>query len=195
MTVLRSFTVTALCVLVTACGAGGEKRGLEYMPDMVYSLAYDSFAPNPVTRDGLTLQRPVRGTIARGFLPLHYTASVADAERAGRELRNPVAPTDRSAAEGKALFETYCAVCHGPQGAGDGPLVPKIPNPPAYSSARVRDMPVGRIFHVITFGSGRMPSYASQLRARDRWLIAAHVQTLQHSPSPGLQGTSPEHQP
>jgi hypothetical protein len=40
-------------------------------------------------------------------------------------------------------------------------------------------MPVGRIFHVITFGSGRMPSYASQLAARDRWLIAAHVQTLQ----------------
>ena len=40
-------------------------------------------------------------------------------------------------------------------------------------------MPIGRIFHVITFGSGRMPSCASQLAARDRWLVAAHVQTLQ----------------
>jgi mono/diheme cytochrome c family protein len=147
---------------------------------MVYSLAYDSFAPNPVTRDGLTLQRPVRGTIARGHLPLHYSATAEDAERAGRELQNPVPRTARSAAEGRALFETYCAVCHGEHGGGDGPLVPKIPNPPAYTSTRVRDMPAGQIFHVITFGSGRMPSYASQLSPNDRWMIAAHVQTLQH---------------
>jgi mono/diheme cytochrome c family protein len=32
----------------------------------------------------------------------------------------------------------------------------------------------------MTFGSGRMPSYASQLSQHDRWLIAAHVQTLQN---------------
>jgi cytochrome c553 len=179
MSLLRCVLVPAVCVSVGSCGPAAEKRGFEYMPDMVYSLAYDSFAPNPVTRDGLTLQRPVPGTIARGFLPLHYAASAIEAERAGRELHNPVPRTERSAADGKVLFETYCAVCHGPRGAGDGPLVPKIPNPPAYTSARVRDYPVGRIFHVITFGSGRMPSYASQLQAHDRWLIAAHVQTLQ----------------
>jgi len=182
MRLARVALLPAIAVVAIGCVAGSEKRGYEYTSDMVYSLAYDSFAPNPVTRDGLTLQRPVRGTIARGFLPLHYTASAADAERAGRELQNPIPPTARSAAQGKALFETYCAVCHGPQGAGDGPLVPKIPNPPAYNSARVRSMPVGRIFHVMTFGSGRMPSYASQLQAHDRWLIAAHVQTLQRRP-------------
>jgi len=178
----RWAAVPAVCVAVIGCGAGGDKRGMEYTTDMVYSLAYDSFAPNPVTRDGLTLQRPVRGTIARGFLPLHYTATPEDAIRAGRELESPITPTARTAAQGKALFETYCAVCHGPQGAGDGPLVPKIPNPPAYNSARVKNMPAGQIFHVITFGSGRMPSYASQLQRYDRWLIAAHVQTLQRRP-------------
>jgi len=168
-----------VCVALIGCGSA-EKRGYEYMPNMVYSLAYDSFAPNPVTRDGLTLQRPVRGTIARGHLPLHYRATPEDAERAGRELQNPVTPTARSATEGRALFETYCAVCHGKQGAGDGPLVPRIPNPPAYTSTRVRSMLAGQIFHVITFGSGRMPSYASQLSPHDRWLIVAHVQSLQN---------------
>src|SRR5262245_42557278 len=177
---LRRWALPAICVVAVGCGAGGNKRGFEYTTDMVYSLAYDSFAPNPVTRDGLTLQRPVRGTIARGHLPLHYGATEDEAGRAGRELQNPIAATERSAAEGRILFETYCAVCHGATGAGDGPLIPKIPNPPAYTSERVRSMPVGRIFHVITYGSGRMPSYASQLSVTDRWLIAAHVQTLQH---------------
>ena len=88
-------------------------------------------------------------------------------------------PTATSAAEAQRLFETFCVVCHGPRGAGEGPLVPRIPNPPAYTSARVRTMRIGQIFHVITFGSGRMPSYASQVAPQERWLIAAHVQTLQ----------------
>jgi hypothetical protein len=33
----------------------------------------------------------------------------------------------------------------------------------------------GRIFHVITLGSGKMPSYAAQLSADDRWKIVTHV--------------------
>jgi mono/diheme cytochrome c family protein len=178
VTAIRFALAVALGAAVSACGSP-EKRGFEYMPNMVYSLAYDSFAPNPATRDGMTLQRPVRGTISRGHLPLHYTATPEEAERAGRELHSPIEPTARAADEGRALFETSCAVCHGREGAGDGPLVPKIPNPPAYTSARVREFPPGRIFHVITYGSGRMPSYAAQLSPRERWLIVAHVQKLQ----------------
>lgn len=182
---VRGWGLVIVCgVAASACGSASERRGFEYSTDMVYSLAYDSFAPNPVTRDGLTLQRPVPGTIPRGFLPLHYGRTSEEAERAGRELQNPVPPTARTAAEGQFLFETFCAVCHGKEGAGDGPLVPRIPNPPAYTSARVREMRVGQIFHVISMGSGRMPSYASQLSARERWLIAAHVQTLQSEGGP-----------
>src|SRR4029077_2723980 len=105
--------------------------------------------------DGLTLQRPVRGTIARGHLPLHYGATQDEAERAGRELQNPIAATTRPPAEGHAVFDIYCVVCHGPTGAGDGPLIPKIPNPPAYTSERVRSMPAGRNFQGATYGSGR----------------------------------------
>ena len=180
MTGILRWTAPILCAAaVAACGAASQKRGFEYTPDMAYSVPYDSFAPNPVTRDGLTLQHPVRGTIPRGFMPLHYGGTDEEAERAGRELQNPVPRTARTAVEGERLFETFCAVCHGTRGAGDGPLIPRIPNPPSYTSERVRTMPVGRIFHVITFGSGRMPSYASQVAPRERWLIAAHVQTLQ----------------
>ncbi|HEV8456768.1 MAG TPA: cytochrome c [Methylomirabilota bacterium] len=161
-----------------------SQRGLEYMPDMAHSLAYDAFAANPVTRDGKTLQAPVAGTIPRGFTPFHYAAGTEEAERAGRELMDPLPATPKNLAHGKALFQTFCLVCHGESGKGDGPLVPKIPNPPSYSSERVRAFPPGRIYHVITLGTGNMPSYASQVSPEERWLIVRYVQTLQ-----ALEGT------
>jgi hypothetical protein len=42
-------------------------------------------------------------------------------------------------------------------------------------------MPVGYYFQVMTNGFGIMPSYLAQISARDRWLIAAYVRTLQLS--------------
>src|SRR6185295_6726016 len=98
---------SAIVVMARASNDAGS-RGMEYMPDMAYSVPYDSFAPNPVTRDGKTLQRPVAGTVPRGFLPLHYRATPQDAQRAGVELQNPVALNDVNLLKGKALFEIFC---------------------------------------------------------------------------------------
>src|SRR5262245_31971590 len=97
MSLGRRLLPAILCATSVAACSAPTTRGYEYMPDMVYSVAYDSFAPNPNTRDGLTLQRPVKGTIPRGFMPIHYAATEAEAERAGRELQNPVVPTARTA--------------------------------------------------------------------------------------------------
>jgi mono/diheme cytochrome c family protein len=70
-------------------GRDRTRRNVEYMPDMAYSPAYDSFAPNPSFADGKTLQLPQPGTIARGRLPLHYGPSFEDFLRAGDALHNP----------------------------------------------------------------------------------------------------------
>ncbi len=167
----------ASSVLLTGCGATPQQPAYEYMPDMVRSPAYKAFAPNRITRDGLTLQRPVAGTIPRGYRPFHYEASEQGAVRAGRELGNPYHPTPQTLEEGKVLFETYCMVCHGQQGRGDGPISGKIPPPPSYISDRLMQFPPGRIFHAITMGAGKMPSYASQLSTDDRWKIVTYVHT------------------
>jgi mono/diheme cytochrome c family protein len=159
------------------------------MPDMARSPAYGAFAPNPITRDGLTLQRPVPGTIARGYQPFHYGPGEDEALRAGRELRNPHPATARTLEEGKTLYETYCLVCHGVRGRGDGPIAGKIPPPPSFTSERVVRFPPGRIFHVVTLGSGRMPSYAAQLSPDERWKVVTYVEAeLQR---PGREGAEP----
>jgi mono/diheme cytochrome c family protein len=166
----------ATAIALAGCGSSG-RRAFEYMPDMARDPAYKAFAPNPATRDGLTLQHPVPGTIARGYHPFHYGPGEQEAERAGLELKDPYHPTARTLEEGKALFETYCAVCHGTQGKGDGPISTKIPPPPSYHSERLMQFPPGRFFHVITLGTGKMPSYATQLSADERWKIVTYVCT------------------
>jgi mono/diheme cytochrome c family protein len=147
------------------------------MPDMARGPAYKAYAPNPVTRDGLTLQRPVAGTIARGYQTFHYGPGEDEAARAGRELQNPYHATPQILKDGQYLFQNYCQVCHGEQGKGDGPIAGKVPNPPSYTSARVFAFPPGRIFHVVTMGSGKMPSHASQLSASERWKVVTYVRT------------------
>lgn len=173
-------TSLALLALIPAAVWGctdDSQRGYEYMPDMVRDPAYKAFAPNPATRDGLTLQRPVAGTIPRGYLPFHYRPGDEEAARAGRELVNPHRAVPETLAKGKALYETYCLVCHGEQGKGDGPISGKIPAPPSYTSERVLAFPPGRIFHVITLGSGKMPSYSVQLSPDERWEIVSYVRS------------------
>ncbi len=85
-----------LLVAVVAASAVGHvdhsKPNFEIWPDMKYSPAWSAFSENPNFPNGITLQRPVMGTIARGELPLHYTATKEDAARAGEEIQNPYSP-------------------------------------------------------------------------------------------------------
>jgi mono/diheme cytochrome c family protein len=165
-----------ILLLVLACEPG-DQPGPEYMPDMARGPAYKAFAPNLATRNGITLQRPVNGTIKRGYQPFHYGKGEAEAVRAGAELDNPFHSTTPVLAKGKALFEIYCLVCHGEQGKGDGPISSKIPPPPSYRSDRVMGFAPGRIFHVITMGANKMPSYAAQLTPDERWQVVSYVRT------------------
>jgi hypothetical protein len=53
--------------------------------------------------------------------------------------------------------------------------------PASYHEARLRDMPDGYLFDVVSRGFGQMPSYASQIPVDDRWAIVAYVRALQLS--------------
>ena len=99
--------------------------------------------------------------------------------RASDELKNPYPTTEKSLARGKVVFSNYCLHCHGPKGEGDGPLIPKFPNPPSFTSRRVRAYTEGRLFHVASNGMGLMPSHKEQIDEADRWYVVQYVQTLQ----------------
>jgi len=101
-------------------------------------LSYKAFAPNLATTDGLTLRRPVPGTIARGQRPFHFSPGEPEAIRAGVALPSPLPSTPSVLDDGKgAVRRSTARPCHGDSGKGDGPLAGKIPPPPAYRSERV----------------------------------------------------------
>jgi mono/diheme cytochrome c family protein len=83
---------------------------------------------------------------------------------------------------GEERYKIYCAMCHGATGYGDGMIVRRgFRKPPSYHTNELRTARVGHLFDVITNGWGSMPSYSTQVPARDRWAIIAYVRALQLS--------------
>ena len=79
----------------------------------------------------------------------------------GDTVTNPVPGTDAALAAGAEGFQTYCAVCHGVGGTGDGPLVGqgKLPFATNLMLQATLDRSDGYIYGIIRVGRGLMPSY------------------------------------
>lgn len=175
----KALVIASLGILLVSCERDPKKPGWEFLPDMTRSVPYDAFAPNPNTKTGKTLQSPPVGTIPRGYMPFPYKNTPEDAELAGTELKIPIPLTPEVLARGKIVYENFCLICHGVTGQGDGPLIPKYPNPPSFTSKNVKKIRPGRLYHTITYGVGEMGSYASQIEPKDRWKLVHYLQTLQ----------------
>ena len=182
-----------VALAIALIGAIGANAGLDrdpavpardYLPEMAYSRAAESYATAAVFSSGGVLQTPPAGTIARGAPPMRFLATPTDALRAGLELTAPaVDPQDLP--RGATLFQTFCVPCHGATGIGNGPVVARgFPPPVSLLAPHARDMKDGQVFHVLTYGQLNMPPYASQINAADRWRIVAHLRRLQESQRP-----------
>ncbi|MEZ5344237.1 MAG: cytochrome c [Pyrinomonadaceae bacterium] len=154
-------------------------RNREYPIQMGVSPAYRSQTSNPVLPKGVTAQPPVSGTIPRGFKPFHYGSTPEEAKRAGEELTNPFDATQENLRRGEYIFVNNCTVCHGASGGGDGPVIPKYPNPPSFKTDTSRALRDGELFHVITRGRLNMPPHESQVSADDRWKVILYIRRLQ----------------
>ena len=155
---------------------------MEYAPNMAYGPRIAAQHEDPLRPGQAVMRNPVDGTVPRGYTPYRYAAS--ESLLAQQELQNPLPRTAEVLARGQKVYMNTCVVCHGPEGDGQGYIVPLFPMPPTLHSEKVRGWQDGRIFHVITRGQNLMPSYATQILPEDRWAVIDYVRALERSHLP-----------
>lgn len=89
---------------------------------------------------------------------------------------------------GQPLYVEHCAVCHGAQGAGDGPAGVGLEPPPAnlQSSARLDNLSLSDLFNTLSLGvdGTDMTSFSDQLNERQRWDLVSYIAGFGVNPAP-----------
>ncbi len=200
-----------LLVLLIAVGIGLHlfaepdygKRNLEFMHNMGENPGFESQDVNPLFDDGRTLRRPVEGTVARGFLPMHQgdgLLNIDESRPAGEWVKLPPEEQARwnaykpswnfdeltEAAQaahltrGRQVWMNVCATCHGQFGAANTPVSRRgMRPPPVLTDPALIKMSDGQMYRVITVGKGDMASHANQVTRDDRWKVIRYIRTLQ----------------
>lgn len=210
-------TVCLASLLLWSCGrAGGEDTGSEYMPDMAHSIAYEanynSYYYNN-TWDGEEAYRayagprkPVKGTVARGYLPSKYQKledyrtsaeethvalqeKVRDMMMADASIQNEVVPTSKEElekvlAEGGHLYSINCEVCHGEEADGNGILYNEgegkySAKPANLVNEEFSAATDGRFLNAILHGKGMMQSHADKMSPMERWKVIHYIRSMQ----------------
>lgn len=86
------------------------------------------------------------------------------------------ARSSQASAAAKATFQSKCAMCHGPDGAGSE--VGKSMNVPDLRSPVVQKLPNAQLAQVIADGKGGMPSFKSSLSEDEIHALVAHIRSL-----------------
>jgi len=110
--------------------------------------------------------------------------AAASTARAADDAAAKVAAAD--AAKGAQVFAMYCATCHGPAGAGDGPVGKTLQPPPR--NFQVAEFKYGgtdqAIFEVITNGAASkggsplMAPWGAVVPEADRWALVKYIRSL-----------------
>ena len=111
--------------------------------------------------------------------PADTAELVQDRLTAGLEVRNPAPRSAESINRGKAVYDVYCALCHGVEGHGDGPVGLKFTPPPMdLTLSYVQIQPDGQIHYTISHGSIAMPFYRDAIPVIDRWHVVNYIKTV-----------------
>ncbi|WP_341654584.1 cytochrome c [Blattabacterium cuenoti] len=187
-----------LFLFLESCWFDKTQPNVVYMPDMYYSEAYEPYSdPYSYNKKDKNIKiplfskektsslYPVEGTVSRNDLfynliniknkGLNYSKNI---------IQNPLYSIHYEKKEitikkGKNLYQINCSICHGKNGDGQGELVKneKIFGIPNYKD---RDLTIGSVYYVITYGKNNMNSYASQLNEIDRWRVSEYVMFLKN---------------
>ena len=165
-------------LIVTVVISAGCRQDMHNQPRFKPLAESDFYA------DLRSARPPVDGTVARGDLradSYYYSGMLPGTNNAGDYMPFPV--TKEVLERGRDRFNIYCSPCHSRLGDGKG-IVPSrgfARTPPSFHIDRLRKVPLGYFFDVMTHGFGLMQDYSAQISPEDRWKVAAYIRALQLS--------------
>src|SRR5580704_16353537 len=164
------FAMAALCAL----GFAGCEDTLRQ--DMANQPRQNPLSPSEFFADGRSERPAVENTVARGSLQ-DDSLSVPKESNAF-----PLPISEELLQRGQQRYGIYCTPCHGIQGDGLGMVALRgMKHPPSFHQDRLRQVPNGYLYDVITNGFGGMLGYSAQIPPADRWAIVSYVRALQLS--------------
>jgi mono/diheme cytochrome c family protein len=174
---IRSCAAFGFGILVLLTGCRKE--------DMADQPRQDTMDESRFFPDGQSARPLIDGTVPRGHAPIHdvlVAVSAGTQEPEATTFPADFKVTPATIENGRQHFDTFCSVCHGRLGDGEGMIVQRgFPKPPSYYTPRLRNAPIGHFYNVISNGYGAMYSYGDRIRPADRWAIAAYIRALQAS--------------
>ncbi len=187
----KILALLALSAAALGCRGGtSQEEPLAILRNMYQQPRYNPQAFSAYFPDGRTMRPPVEGTVAR---EMELNPTVAEGRTADGEGFVDTVPSvviqraggmEKLLARGQDRYGIYCTPCHDGIGNGKGLVIERAANqafqPPTLHQDRIRTMPDGQLFQVITYGYNNMPAYV-QVPADDRWAIVAYVRALQLS--------------
>ncbi|HXH62354.1 MAG TPA: cytochrome c [Fimbriimonadaceae bacterium] len=167
-------------------------------PDMWIQPKFKAQAKDDFFSDHSSSRLPVKGTVPFGEPPVD--SALQRGYKDGKLVRDfPIPVTMEMIKRGEDRFNVFCKHCHGAAGDGTGMISQRgfdIERPIAnYQTERLRKMPVGHFFDVITNGYGAMFPYSDRISVEDRWAIVAYIRVLQLSQNATLKDVPKDLQP
>jgi mono/diheme cytochrome c family protein len=150
--------------------------GCSLKQDMAYQPKNRPLSPSDFFTDGRSERPLLENTVPRGSI-------ANDALFVPKESNAfPLPVTQELLERGEERYRIFCTPCHGLQGDGNGMVSMRgMKHPPSYHEDRLRQVPNGYIYDVITNGFGAMLGYSAQIPPADRWAVVAYVRALQLS--------------
>jgi copper transport protein len=159
LAVLNGKTLLALVAIAGAVGAflisrGSKGRGLERALGVVIALVLLAVG------------------LGAGWV------SVNDAYR--QQVVNPVPATAESIAKGSSVYSANCAVCHGTDARGDGPMAQTLNPPPSDLTVHITQHPDADLFDFVSNGiqGSAMPAFKDRLSEEERWNVLNYLKSV-----------------
>lgn len=88
--------------------------------------------------------------------------------------------TQEELEQGKTLYDTFCAGCHGLDGSGNGPQADGLTAQPAGwgDQRRLVQLSEADMAEIIANGDGEMPAFAGKLDENQRYAIVSYIRSM-----------------